>query len=119
MKMAARLSTIGLGLALFIAACSSPGTLGTGTAGNDGAGTAGTGGTTGGGTNECAAGQMLCGTSCIDTAAEGSGYMLSSGCEIPFHSTEDRIEHFFQYSREYGRQFMSRLKERSPERFVD
>lgn len=30
------------------------------------------------------------------------------GCELEFpdDSTEDRIEHFFEYSREYGRKFM-------------
>ena len=43
---------------------------------------------------------------CIDTAAAGSGYILASGCEIPFDSTEDRIEHFFEYSRQYGREFL-------------
>ena len=43
---------------------------------------------------------------CIDTAAAASGYILASGCEIPFDSTEDRIDHFFEYSREYGRQYM-------------
>jgi uroporphyrinogen decarboxylase len=43
---------------------------------------------------------------CIDTAAAESGYILASGCEIPFDSTEDRIEHFFEYSRQYGREFM-------------
>ena len=54
---------------------------------------------------------------CIDSAAEGSGYILASGCEIPMNSTEDRIEHFFSYSRQYGRQFISSLKERRPELF--
>jgi len=43
---------------------------------------------------------------CIDTAAAASGYILASGCEIPFDSTEDRIDHFFEYSRQYGRQYM-------------
>jgi uroporphyrinogen decarboxylase len=43
---------------------------------------------------------------CIDTAAAQSGYILASGCEIPFDSTEDRIEHFFEYSRQYGRKYM-------------
>jgi uroporphyrinogen-III decarboxylase len=43
---------------------------------------------------------------CIQTAAADSGYILASGCEIPFNSTEDRIEHFFDYSRQYGREFM-------------
>jgi uroporphyrinogen decarboxylase len=47
---------------------------------------------------------------CIDTAAEGSGFILSSGCEIPVNSTEDRIDHFFRYGHQYGREFMSRLK---------
>ena len=32
---------------------------------------------------------------CIETAAEGSGYILASGCEMPMDSTEDRIDHFF------------------------
>jgi uroporphyrinogen decarboxylase len=54
---------------------------------------------------------------CIETAAEGSGYILASGCEIPMDSTEDRIDHFFNYSRQYGRQFISTLKERRPELF--
>ena len=54
---------------------------------------------------------------CIENAAEGSGYILASGCEIPMDSTEDRIDHFFNYSRQYGRQFMSTLKERRPELF--
>ena len=44
---------------------------------------------------------------CIDTAAQESGYILASGCEIPFDSTEDRIDHFFEYSRQYGREFMA------------
>jgi len=43
---------------------------------------------------------------CIHTAAADGGYILASGCEIPLDSTEDRIEHFFEYSREYGRKFM-------------
>jgi uroporphyrinogen-III decarboxylase len=43
---------------------------------------------------------------CIETAAADSGYILASGCEIPFDSTEDRIAHFFEYSRQYGREYM-------------
>jgi uroporphyrinogen decarboxylase len=43
---------------------------------------------------------------CIETAAAGGGYILASGCEIPFDSTEDRIDHFFEYSRQYGREYM-------------
>ncbi len=45
---------------------------------------------------------------CIETAAAESGYILSSGCEIPFNSTEDRIDHYFEYSRQYGREFLER-----------
>ena len=54
---------------------------------------------------------------CIHTAAEGSGYILASGCEIPLDSTEDRIAHFFSYGRKYGRQFMAKLREQKPELF--
>jgi len=54
---------------------------------------------------------------CVETAAEGSGYVLSSGCEIPLNSTEDRIDHFFNYGRQYSQEFISRLKERKPELF--
>ena len=43
---------------------------------------------------------------CIETAASESGYILASGCEIPFDSTEDRLDHFFEYSRQYGREYM-------------
>ena len=56
---------------------------------------------------------------CIDTAAEGSGYILASGCEIPLDSTEDRVAHFFEYAHQYGREFMMKLKESEPERFSD
>lgn len=56
---------------------------------------------------------------CIETAAKGGGYILSSGCEIPFDSTEDRVEHYFNYARQYGRMFMLSLKERRPELFQD
>jgi uroporphyrinogen decarboxylase len=47
---------------------------------------------------------------CINTAADKSGYILCSGCEIPLNSTEDRIEHYFSYGRKYGRQFMAAKK---------
>jgi uroporphyrinogen decarboxylase len=55
---------------------------------------------------------------CIEKAAEGSGYILSSGCEIPLNSTQDRIAHYFNYAHQYSQQFMSSLKERRPELFV-
>jgi len=55
--------------------------------------------------------------SCIETAAEGSGFILSSGCEIPLNSTEDRIDHFFKSSSRSGQEFISTLKERRPTLF--
>jgi len=55
---------------------------------------------------------------CIRTAARDSGYILSSGCEIPINSTEDRVEHFFEYARSSSRSYLSRLKEERPELFA-
>ena len=37
---------------------------------------------------------------CIDTAAEKSGYILSSGCAVP--GTEENVVRSLQYAREYG-----------------
>jgi uroporphyrinogen decarboxylase len=54
---------------------------------------------------------------CIETAAEGSGYILSSGCEIPINSTVDRVEHFFAYGRQSSREFMERLRDQRPDLF--
>jgi uroporphyrinogen decarboxylase len=56
---------------------------------------------------------------CVDIAGEGSGYILSSGCEIPLNSTEDRVEHYFQCAHQFGRDFMANLRERSPELFEE
>ena len=56
---------------------------------------------------------------CIDTAAENSGYFLASGCEIPLNSTEDRIEHYFNYGRQYGHEYISKLQDRKPELFQE
>jgi len=56
---------------------------------------------------------------CIETAAEGSGYILASGCEIPSNSTEDRINHFFKYGHQYGQEYISRLREQKPELFSE
>ena len=47
--------------------------------------------------------------SCIDTAAGEKGYILCSGCEIPLNATEDRIHHYFDYARQYGREYLSKL----------
>jgi uroporphyrinogen decarboxylase len=46
---------------------------------------------------------------CIDTAAGHSHFILASGCEIPRNSTVDRIDHYFEYARDYGREVMGRL----------
>jgi uroporphyrinogen decarboxylase len=54
---------------------------------------------------------------CIETAAEGSGYILCSGCEIPRNSTEDRVDHFFKYGHQYGQEYISKLREEKPELF--
>ncbi len=54
---------------------------------------------------------------CVDTAASKSHYILASGCEIPRNSTEERIDHFFEYARSYGREAISRLREERPELF--
>lgn len=47
---------------------------------------------------------------CINTAAADGGYILASGCEIPFDSSEDRIAHFFEYGREYGRKYLEGIR---------
>ena len=52
---------------------------------------------------------------CIETAARGSGYILASGCEIPLNSTEDRVDHFLQYGRRYGREFLTKMKDQGSE----
>jgi uroporphyrinogen decarboxylase len=56
---------------------------------------------------------------CIDIGAPGSGYILASGCEIPLSSTEDRIQGYFHFARDYGRRFMRRLREERPELFEE
>lgn len=40
---------------------------------------------------------------CIDIAAEGSGYILASGCELPLNSTVENIRHFMEAADKYGR----------------
>ncbi len=54
---------------------------------------------------------------CFETAAAGSGFLLSSGCEIPLNSTDDRIEHYFETAHRQGREFISGLKESKPQLF--
>ncbi len=39
----------------------------------------------------------------VDICASDSAFILSSGCEIPYDSTLDRVLHFVEFGREYGR----------------
>jgi uroporphyrinogen decarboxylase len=54
---------------------------------------------------------------CIHEAAGRGRFILASGCEIPVNATEDRIDHYFDYARSYGRTFLSKLREDAPGRF--
>jgi uroporphyrinogen-III decarboxylase len=40
---------------------------------------------------------------CIRVAASGGAYILSSGCELPYNATQERIQFFIKAAREYGR----------------
>ena len=48
---------------------------------------------------------------CIDTAVGERGYILCSGCEIPLNATEDRIQHYFRYAHQYGKESLSKLQD--------
>ncbi|UCF94025.1 MAG: uroporphyrinogen decarboxylase family protein [Desulfobacterales bacterium] len=39
----------------------------------------------------------------VDLCAPDSAFILSSGCEIPYDSTLDRVRHFIEFGREYGK----------------
>lgn len=39
---------------------------------------------------------------CIEAAADGSGYILASGCEIPGESLIDNVRYFFEAGAKYG-----------------
>ena len=39
----------------------------------------------------------------IDLCAKDSAFNLSSGCEIPYNSTLDRVLHFVEFERDYGK----------------
>lgn len=54
---------------------------------------------------------------CLAAIGDGRGYIMASGCEIPLNSTEDRIDHYFNYARQAGAKFVSQLKENQPELF--
>jgi len=40
---------------------------------------------------------------CIRVAAPGGAYILSSGCELPYNATMDRVLFFLEAAREYGK----------------
>lgn len=40
---------------------------------------------------------------CIKIAAKGSGYILCSGCEVPFNSPIENVQHYMAAGKEYGR----------------
>ena len=40
---------------------------------------------------------------CIRAAAPGGAFILSSGCELPYNATPDRVSFFMEAAREYGR----------------
>jgi uroporphyrinogen decarboxylase len=40
---------------------------------------------------------------CIDTAADKSGFILASGCEVPSNAKVELVQHFCDYARDYGR----------------
>jgi len=40
---------------------------------------------------------------CIQVAAPGGGYIISSGCELPYNATLDRVQYYFQAAKEHGK----------------
>jgi len=53
---------------------------------------------------------------CIQAAAARGRFILASGCEIPLNASQDRVAHYFDYAREYGRTFMAERREAEPGR---
>jgi len=39
----------------------------------------------------------------VDICAKDSAFILSSGCEIPYNSVSERVLHFVEFGREYGK----------------
>lgn len=39
---------------------------------------------------------------CIDTAASGSAYILSTGCTLPYASDVERVDYYMECARKYG-----------------
>ena len=40
---------------------------------------------------------------CVDIAADKSGFILASGCEVPPNAKKELVQHFCQYAHTYGR----------------
>jgi len=40
---------------------------------------------------------------CVDIAADKSGFILASGCEVPPNAKKELVQHFCDYARHYGR----------------
>ena len=40
---------------------------------------------------------------CIRVAAAGGAYIVSSGCELPYNATREKVQFFIQAAREYGK----------------
>jgi uroporphyrinogen decarboxylase len=40
---------------------------------------------------------------CVDIAADKSGFILASGCEVPPNAKKELVRHFCDYARSYGR----------------
>jgi uroporphyrinogen decarboxylase len=40
---------------------------------------------------------------CVDTAGASSGFILSSGCEVPPDASKELVQHFCDFARTYGR----------------
>jgi uroporphyrinogen decarboxylase len=55
---------------------------------------------------------------CIETGAEGSGYILCSGCTVPDNAPLENIRHFAEFAQSYGAEYMSRLRKAKPELFA-
>lgn len=47
---------------------------------------------------------------CIDTAAEGSGYILCSGCMISDNAPIEKVRYFLEFGHEYGSKYIEKIK---------
>jgi uroporphyrinogen-III decarboxylase len=40
---------------------------------------------------------------CIRVAAQGGAYIISSGCELPYNATTERVQFFVKAAQEHGK----------------